>query len=1411
MTHPQTPIKNRILAFILSALIILSLFAVGQPTEKVAAAPAVTQVTNVSVPIYIGTGSVTADFLRIYVMRDPNTGSPVYCTRKGYSLPTSSFELLQDTINANPLLFYRLNYVYTTYSATSTTTLPYHTPNTHPLGQAPFDYSAIEDRFGFIANQIAVWMVLGEMGFTSGTLSGGTYNGYNLYDAYLNGSIDTYTQTEYNARVAQIDAIPFIPQTERDILYSQAVAKRNGSVILYAGYTRARAALSQTGSYTLGSVICNASLTNQSAWSYDSVNSVYRSTVTANVTNGGTWVLKDLDNCTASPSSGADGATINITATYAQMIAGASITIRPDPPAPSGTRVFSAFTSNGQSFVSTDYRPTEEGDPDSATWDPLAPPDIQLRKVDSETGVGVVGAHFRVWSDSSLTTVVFDGNSGTNGYFTIEDVADQTYWYREISPAPDYELDTTLRTFTVAGGVLVGGTTVIPNTKAPEIDLLKRDSETNNPVAGATIGVYSDAACTNLLGSGTTNGSGIFTTPQLSTGVYYWREIAVPANYHMNPNVFSFTVTAGVVTGTTTFYDTPYPDIPLQKVSADDPSLGIPGAEFAIYTDAGLTTEYDRGTTDANGEFILYDVPDGQYYFVETIAPAGYLLDTTVYSFSVVDGHVSGTTTMADDAIPDIVITKTGSDTMSGVAGSTITVYSDAALTTVFFEGVTDANGQITLSNVADGQIWYQETATVPEYNICPDVFSFTVINGTLSGTTSFVNMRKTDVTLTKTDEASVPISGTEFAIYTDAECINEYARGTTNASGEFTAFNVADGNYYWREEQESPGFLPDTTIHEINIVDGIITGPLSMTNIETRVILWKQDEATSVLLDGAHFVISDSDGTQVAEGTTQSDGSATFTRLPVGTYTFIETAAPAGFLLSTQTYTFTINADGSITGETNVANVRQEIELIIHKEKESGVWNTETSQYDIAIFPAEGIIFSIYAGSQITDPGGNIIYEIDDLVETIQTGANGTARTTTDLYYGSYYAIETSCTTDVVIDNTRYDLTVTQQDQTTLIAEFEFNDGIPITNDMIQAYMQIYKIAGDTTLPLVGVTFEIYDEPGNLVDVLATDESGHATTRLLPYGNYTLIETETVTGYALLDQQDFSIYLAPSAGTPATQEMDLINQRSAQIEVYKVSDEWQVPLAGVTFGVYTLEGDLVSTIVTDAEGVATCTVPQGEYYLQEIEALPGYQLDLNKYDVSAEWAGVYRHNNANQLTQLRVTKTSTDGTQLAGMGFTITNAEGALVPLEWNESISAYTVVNVLAAVEGEEIEEVNTIARTGVAGTATILGLLPGDYTITEVEAPDGYLRDSEPVTVSVLGVSDQTASATFVNAPERDTSISRTGETGSSEILPALVILSLGMCLSILYVYMIQHQKSNTKPCLKEKESDNAQRND
>ncbi len=83
--------------------------------------------------------------------------------------------------------------------------------------------------------------------------------------------------------------------------------------------------------------------------------------------------------------------------------------------------------------------------------------------------------------------------------------------------------------------------------------------------------------------------------------------------------------------------------------------------------------------------------------------------------------------------------------------------------------------------------------------------------------------------------------------------------------------------------------------------------------NIVTEVQISKIDATTSEELEGAHLVVKDSNGKIVDEWTSTKEAHV-IKGIKPGKYTLTETIAPEGYILSTETITFEVKNDGSVT-----------------------------------------------------------------------------------------------------------------------------------------------------------------------------------------------------------------------------------------------------------------------------------------------------------------------------------------------------------------------------------------------------------------------------------------------------------------------------------------------------------------
>ena len=204
----------------------------------------------------------------------------------------------------------------------------------------------------------------------------------------------------------------------------------------------------------------------------------------------------------------------------------------------------------------------------------------------------------------------------------------------------------------------------------------------------------------------------------------------------------------------------------------------------------------------------------------------------------------------------------------------------------------------------------------------------------------------------------------------------------------------------------------------------------------------------------------------------------------------------------------------------------------------------------------------------------------------------------------------------------------------------------------------------GNSYYSLSGAAYGVYSNPGctNLVATLTTDGSGNASAEL-ELGTYYIKEISASTGYQL----DTNVYTVDLDGDKSLTVKE--NPRTANINLNKTS---VIPdmtngndcysLSGAVYGVYSDAAcnNLVTTMTTDGSGNASTNLYLNTYYVKEITASKGYQLDTTVYTVNLSNdtnLGV-KENPKNDPVGIRVTKIA-DGVSgnipsLAGTQFTV-------------------------------------------------------------------------------------------------------------------------------------------------------------
>ena len=187
--------------------------------------------------------------------------------------------------------------------------------------------------------------------------------------------------------------------------------------------------------------------------------------------------------------------------------------------------------------------------------------------------------------------------------------------------------------------------------------------------------------------------------------------------------------------------------------------------------------------------------------------------------------------------------------------------------------------------------------------------------------------------------------------------------------------------------------------------------------------------------------------------------------------------------------------------------------------------------------------------------------------------------------------------------------------------------------NTLIENYHKSTSLLNKTYTIVEGENI-VLEDTSNIISSYSLDnpnfyiEGNKLIGNNLTKGEYTinLLKQESHYNKPILFYQSVnSQALMQTGDIPAKSEQLKINVINTQIEITKIDKDTQSitasgdgSLIGAIYGLFNQQGDKIAEITINEDSKGTLkNIPFGNYYLQEIKAPVGYQLDTKKYEIT--------------------------------------------------------------------------------------------------------------------------------------------------------------------------------------------------
>lgn len=769
-------------------------------------------------------------------------------------------------------------------------------------------------------------------------------------------------------------------------------------------------------------------------------------------------------------------------------------------------------------------------------------------------------------------------------------------------------------------------------------------------------------------------------------------------------------------------------------------------------------------TTDETGSAVIENLPLGKYRVEEKKAPEGYTWNAK--GEKVTFTYVGQDTPVVDEEVTftnerqkvSITVEKQDAETGSVVAGAVFGLYNKNEIKsgdnvivkadTLLQEITSDEKGQAHFTLDLPLGTYYVKEISAPDGFVSSDeVLEFdATYQGQDIQTIKLKSIKKnqpTTIEVTKSDlTTGVELNGASLSVLDeDGNVIDSWT--SVKDEPHVIKYLTVGKTYILRESLAPLGYLKTTDV-KFTIEDTAEIQKVEMQDHVPKALLIVNKKGEFLdkitLLDNVkgvveHFFeyitgsltdvtfeiraaedIKAADGVSpdyyskdelVATVTTDANGVAEVSDLPVGKYYVKEVGTAYGYILDEEPRYVDLSYRDQDTPvvvyDEDWQNNRQKVKVnVLKKEKDT----------DRVL---KGGIFGLYTRNDILSASGKVLMEADTLIELKTTDVDGKISFIADLPIdGTYYVKELYAPDGFVTTGEEQEFVFEYQGdkEAEVSYEFVFEDE-PTT-------VELSKTDLTTGEELPGARLQLTDENGAVVEKWTSTKEPHIIKELVVGKSYTLTETKPADGYATAESITFTV-----ENTVEIQKQ-VMEDDVTKVEISKTDITGDNEIEGAKLTITDENGNIVETWTSGKEPHYIEKLPIGKYTLKEEQAPNGYVVSEEITFEVADTAEIQKVAMKDDTAKGRLIIEKTDkdtGAALKGAEFELRDADGKVVETLTTDE-NGHATSGLLA---------IGTY-KDGKFDKAAI-------YYLVETKAPEGYQMDETKHEVTFTYVDDKT----------------------------------------------------------------------